>query len=158
MFSERMTAEELSLICVHYAYRNTSLENYHCKSVIMDETLYKTMHRIVARNLNYIKQFLALDLNIHDENDLKEAAYSFRPSIGKHFFRFFGEFIYKSGSDWEKPKELDIPVTKNLATFILGGKFVECCKIGAQLDDTTMCIINKDVHNRIYTLLRQGIL
>lgn len=74
------------------------------------------------------------------------------------FMRYFSNIItiihYNFGSDWDSAELLDYNLNNKRATnFVLSGRFLECCQKRAILDDKTMCYINKDIHNRIYTLL-----
>lgn len=60
-------------------------------------------------------------------------------------------------SNWNPAQILDCNLDgSSLANYVLSGHFIECCKNGSILDDRIMCYINKDIHNRIYTLLVNG--
>lgn len=54
---------------------------------------------------------------------------------------------------WDIAQEIEMVDYKNLADFILGGAFKQACMEHAHLNDETMCYINKDINNRMYTLL-----
>ncbi len=61
--------------------------------------------------------------------------------------------MFPYGHNWDEPKVLDEDVPKDLASYVLGGAFLECCNQHKVLNDETMCYINKDVYNRFYTLV-----
>lgn len=75
------------------------------------------------------------------------------------FIRYLQELVwgFNYGMQWDKAKIVaSISEKQSLASYVLSGKFSECCRNGNCLDNKTMCEINKDIHNRIYTLLVQG--
>lgn len=60
-------------------------------------------------------------------------------------------------ASWDPAQTIDCNLDcGSLANYVLLGRFLECCNNGAILNDKTMCYINKDIHNRIYTLLING--
>lgn len=59
---------------------------------------------------------------------------------------------------WDAPIQLENVNKNNLADFLLEGKFKEHCHKNSQLNDSIMKQLNKDIYNRVYTLLINNIL
>jgi len=75
------------------------------------------------------------------------------------FISYLQELIWglTFGTQWDAATVCaPIESSQSGATYILGGRFKECCALGCRLDDKTMCYINKDIHNRVYSLLVNG--
>lgn len=64
----------------------------------------------------------------------------------------------KFGSNWDEAVEIEPPAEQNIVEYILPGKFLECCKSGTVMDDIAMREINRDIHNRVYTLMVTGMI
>ena len=60
--------------------------------------------------------------------------------------------------EWDSPKQVRDHFKEDIAEFLLQGAFQKACYKGTLLDDTTMCILNHDIYNRMYRLLRQNII
>lgn len=54
MFNNEEGKRAMAYIITRYAYRDTALENYHVKSVIMDMSLYKKIYNIVYAKLKKV--------------------------------------------------------------------------------------------------------
>lgn len=166
MFNDEQGKRKMAYAITRYAYRNTALEDYHSKSIMMDMSFYKRIYKIVYAKLKkvgllnkYIQEYQG-DMLENKEN--YEILLNTVPEELKFkFMRYLGEIVglvleYHE-TDWDSAKILDNTVnSKSAATYVLSGHFLECCKNGAILDDKTMCYINRDVYNRIYTLLING--
>ena len=62
------------------------------------------------------------------------------------------------GTQWDKPVFLDAAINEDYTGFILEGNFKECCDKHRKLNDETMRYVNKDVCNRIFTLLCRNLI
>ncbi len=75
----------------------------------------------------------------------------------RDFITFYDEVRFldmgKWGSSWDDAVEVELPTKKDLTEYILSGKFLEFCQSGAKLTDSTMRELNRDIHNRVYTLV-----
>lgn len=68
-------------------------------------------------------------------------------------------FLASQLCSWDAPELLGLGSRpQDLSAYILGGAFAEGCRKGTVLSDEAMRRINKDVHSRVYTLLRAGYL
>ena len=67
------------------------------------------------------------------------------------------DFNWLFGTSWDKAKEVDVSLqNSDYAQYVLSGEFLKSCQNNVELDDEVMCNINKDIHNRIYSLLING--
>ncbi|MDE7406044.1 MAG: hypothetical protein K2M89_04155 [Clostridiales bacterium] len=145
----------------HYAYRNTKLEDYHAACVRMDKNFYRVMCGIVSKKLNIVRIFqryldeFPKDF-ISEKTAFDELIKTVPEDLQLRFIRYCQNIVYgfAFGSNWDTAQRIDgIKEKQSYANYVLGGKFLEYCNAGYVLDDKAMCIINKDVYNRIYTLL-----
>ena len=140
---------KLALSITHYAYRNTELEDYHSENVVMDMDFYQTIFKIVDSKIENVKKYtkyLTLGLYVSEEE---------RESVSEYVRHL--DFNCRYGSGWDQAKLLDeIPENTDYTQYILSGEFLKACKSNFELDDDAMCKINKDIHNRIFTLLVKG--
>lgn len=167
MFNTEDSKRTLALVITHYAYRNTVLENYHAENTKMDMEFYKKIYKVVYTNLKKVALYNKYTYKLPDGQHATKAQLDeiLKEVPQKHLFKFLNYFRtiintidYKFGSAWDKAQELPCDLNgKSPARYVLEGHFLECCQAGAFLDDQTMCYINKDVHNRIYTLLVNGV-
>ena len=119
----------------------------------LDPELAKALSQIShGTDKNYYKSFLEL-------------------SNGENLFlmsyRFYVPGIFAS---WDYPDYLDIPLPtlsktkrskrdfEKIAEFALGGALHTACSDQWELSDPEMKIINKDVYNRIYTMVQKGLI
>lgn len=51
MFNGEQGKREMAYIITRYAYRDTALEDYHSKSIVMDMLFYKRIYNIVFSKL-----------------------------------------------------------------------------------------------------------
>lgn len=163
MFNTDEELRKVALSITHYVYRNTKLEDYHSKGVIMNNDFYKLIYSIVYRKLNNVRvlhKYIANYTNkLDNKSDLDKLLETVPSDLKLRFLRYmqqlFGGLNY--GTQWDAA-QICAPIESNIsaASYLLGGRFRECCDKNYRLDDKTMCYINKDVHNRIYTLLIGG--
>lgn len=165
MFNDENGRQAVARSIAHYAYRNTKLEDYHAQCVIINKDFHTKIHAIVNAKLKNVKlmQRYLDDFrhdNIADRTVLDESLQTVPDNLHLRFLRYSQEIvfgIYNWGINWEKAQYIGgASIGQNLATYVLGGEFVFNCNNGSTLDDSTMCKINKDVYNRIYTLLLDG--
>ena len=64
----------------------------------------------------------------------------------------------KESKIWDKPVLCEEPVSDDVVSYIMSGKLREACETELTLTDALMKEINIDVHNRVYTLIENGLL
>ena len=153
---------QLSIGIVHYIYRNTPIvEDNHSENIMMDKSFYSKVYQTVKRKLKTVVEFRK-PLSILDDKIPPEQIVRSIPEENRwRFFKYVQEMCFHStafGKDWDAPSLIEEPIGNNLAEFILRGRFLERCQNNAHFDDKTMCEVNKDINNRVYTLLVQGYL
>lgn len=159
MIINEITTQNMSVALVHYIYRDTVIEDYHSECAIMDEELYEIIYKVVRKNLSRAKRFYPVLREIEGVEDIVETIRSnFYYPLAKEFPCFAAGLIpfQFTNYDWDEAKEIECKNFKNPADFVLGGVFEEYCRNHVVLDDKAMCEINKDINNRIYTLLYNG--
>lgn len=67
-------------------------------------------------------------------------------------------WLLKQYGEWDFPKKVKDRYRKDIPEFLLRGEFKKACKNGLKLDDATMCILNHDIYDRMYTLLGRHVL
>lgn len=166
MFNKEDEKRIMARSITHYVYRNTVLEDYHSKCVKMNMKFYKKMYKVIYTKLEQVKKFYSYIYNspqkFPDIKDMRNclAIIDNVPERNKLEAIEYCEAIWWNmyyGSNWEVAERLDINSNMECeAAYILEGHFIECCKKGEYLNDKIMCYINKDIHNRVYTLLLGG--
>ena len=73
-------------------------------------------------------------------------------------FLLYMVMLSRSFEQWTAPKVIDKDIPKDLAEFIVRGRLKKACENGERLDDAVMQIINTDVNNRFYTLVKSKII
>ena len=166
MFSKEDEKRIMARSITHYVYRNTVLEDYHSKCVKMDMKFYKKIYKVVYTKLEEVKKYHPYIYNspqkFPDLKDMRNCLIVFnnvsqemKLETIKYCEAIWWNMFY--GTNWEVAKKIDINSNmKCEAAYILEGHFIQCCRNGEILDDKTMCYINKDIHNRVYTLLVNG--
>ena len=163
MFNSSDDLKKVARSLTHYVYRNTKLENYHVENAEMNDDVYKTMYKTVYANLKNVKLLhkyvFRYEGSYATPGDVKKLISSVPEELQFKFIRYIQYLIdgFSYGSAWDEAVTLELPAEKqSLASYVLAGKFKEYCDNHICLDDNAMCRINKDVHNRIYTLLVSG--
>lgn len=166
MFNKEAEKRIMAKSITHYVYRNTLIEDYHSQRIKMDMKLYKKIYKVVCIKLKEVKKFHPYIYNSPQKfPDLKDmrnclivinsVSEEAKLKAIKYCEAIWLNMFY--GTSWEVAAKLDINSNmKYEAAYILEGHFIECCKNGEILDNKTMCYINKDIHNRVYTLLVNG--
>lgn len=148
---------ELALCYAHIAYRNTELEDYHSQNVIMDDDFYNIIYEIVSKQIRRIKMNHKTLVQINSFEECKATLQKMYYPRAKEFYEFVLDALYtiqgKMGSEWDPAEVIESKRPNNAAEYILSGHFKECCKQHRNLYDATMKYVNRDVHNRIYTLV-----
>ena len=164
MFNSEDGKRKMALAITHYVYRDTALENYHSKDIVMDMAFYQKIYRIVYAKLKNVKRFHPFidefkEIKNKDDHDalMQSVPEELRFKLIVYTNDIFYEITERCDVNWDKAELIDVQIRGNgLATFVLSGKFKECCEKNCVLVDRTMCYINKDIHNRIYSLLVNG--
>ena len=157
MFNSKEQLKTLSRALTHLVYRNTDVEDFHSYNFIMNEDFYKKVATIVGEKLKsvmrYYNRLMAISID-----DVKRTLQGQKTDIDKGFWDFLEELAFNCacGTNWDDPVQLDELPQADLVSYILNGRFLQCCMEHRALDDDTMCSINKDINNRIYTLLLNG--
>ena len=157
MFNNKEELKVLSRAITHLVYRNTEVEDFHSESVIMDEKFYYTVIKIVVNKLKLVTKFYNQLMSV-SEDDITRTISGQQSDLDNSFLRFLGELFFNCqfGTHWDDPVQLEQMPQGELSKYILDGHFRQCCLEHRELDDDTMCFINKDINNRIYTLLVKG--
>lgn len=56
MFEDNQEMRKMALAITHYAYRNTSLEDYHSECIKMGKPFYTKVYNIVYKKLKKVKR------------------------------------------------------------------------------------------------------
>ena len=138
------------------------MEDYHSDNVKMDKDFYKRIHGIVYRKIKNVcllhKYVAEYQGKCESKSEFDKLMQTVPEILQLKFIRYLQELVwgFNYGMQWDKAKIVaSISEKQSLASYVLSGKFSECCRNGNCLDNKTMCEINKDIHNRIYTLLVQ---
>ena len=119
--------------------------------------LYDVVFRIVDENVKkVIRYHPIMFIALQQPNSSNVELQTLSISEQKEFRYYVSSFytLSRYTCDWDPPIKLELAgKPENLAQFILDGHFMECCKKRCVLSDATMCYLNKDIYNRIYTLL-----
>lgn len=164
MYNDDKGRRAMALSITHYVYRNTRLENFHSECVYMDKNFYRLIYNTVRTKLKNVKEMKKYidafpDVDLNNKNELEKLISSVPEELHLRFIRylqniFFGLYF---GAEWDDAILIEkIRKNQSCANYVLAGKFSECCQKGCVLNDENMCVINKDVHNRIYTLVING--
>lgn len=164
MYNDDKGRRAMALSITHYVYRNTRLEDFHAECVHMDKNFYRMIYNTVRTKLKnvvdlqrYIDSFP--DAVLNNKDTLYKLINSVPKELRLRFINYVQYIMFGMtfGSNWDAAiKSEKIRKNQSCANYVLAGKFNECCQKGCELNDAVMCVINKDVHNRIYTLLVCG--
>lgn len=164
MFNDDKGRRDIALSITLYAYRNTKLEGYHVEKAVMDKEFYRAIYNVVRDKLNNVKllqRYLDAfpDCDLNDKQNFDRLMESVPEQLHFKFLIYSKNIVgaWILASHWDDAVRAEpIRAGQSCANYVLAGKFSECCKSGCKLTDAVMCEINKDVHNRIYTLLTDG--
>lgn len=161
MIMDDQFIREKALCLAQYLYRNTMIEVYHSSGCRMDQHLYTTMCRVIDSRLK----------KLSGKNEIVDKILRNDPSVIDDIIRTPKNGVLKtitlcqditsdmkSGKDWDDAELVPFNANMKLPQYILDGKFKEYCEESKPLSDENMKILNKDIHNRIYTALINGTL
>lgn len=156
-----VSIEDQSFYLSRMIYRDTKIEDYHSDRVILGMDIYNDMVKVVDKNVKKVQRYHHKMINIQTERDA-DAQLCLMSSSERNEFRQYVSafnFLSKCICNWDPPEKLKLLSSpKDLSRFILNGHFIECCQKHHVLSDPIMCYINKDIYNRIYTLMCKNIL
>lgn len=162
MILENLTDREKALIYTHIIYRDTVLEDYHAVSKRMDSDFYDVIYKVVSKNVRKIKRNQNPLAKIADMDEYQKVVKTMYAARGVELTRFVMDVYWYSlelpGFGWDEAVLLEYDAQTDISAYILAGRFTECCQNNAILDDKTMKYLNKDVHNRIFTLISEKLL
>ena len=151
-----------ALAITHYVYRNTDIvENNHCRNIVMDMAFYRAVYRSVKRKAEEVVEFKAALSEVEATQSPESVAALVPEERRLSFLRYLLAMMENArsfGGDWDAPNPVEEEVGERYVTFLLGGVFREKCLEHARLNDDAMRAINKDLYDRIYTLVIKGIL
>ncbi len=158
---QSISLENLAFYLSRFIYRDTKIESYHRNNVLLGMGLYDEMIVIVDENVKKVQRYHAKMTSIQTEKEaddqLRRMSFSKRNTFIEYVISF--NHLSKCKCNWDPPQKIDpFSPPKNLSKFILDGHFIECCKKQCLLSDSIMCYINKDIYNRIYTLVCENLL
>lgn len=161
MFNTDAEKRSLAKAIVHYVYRNTpAVEDSHSDGIVMDDAFYRKIYKSVYNKMFLVQKYNGFYCQIENSNQLKNFLSSQKLDKPLEFLSYgqniSHNFIY--GKLWDKAELIEELPKTNLTSYILSGKFKQYCKEKREFDDNAMRDINKDIYNRIYTLLLEGYL
>ena len=125
MFNSEQGKRKMALVISHYAYRNTPLEDYHSKSIMMDMLFYKKIYKIVYTKLKKVELLHKYIENyniekIETKGDFENLLNTVPEELRFKFMRYFSNIItiihYNFGSDWDSAELLDYNINNKGAT------------------------------------------
>ena len=145
-----ISPEDQAFYLSRLIYRDTKIEDYHHNQVVLGMEVYDDMINVVDRNIKKVQRYHRKMINIQTERDadiqLLHMPFAEQNEFIDYVYRF--NFLSKCRCNWAPPQKIELlSLPKDLAKFILGGHFVECCQKHHVLNDSTMCYINKDIYN-----------
>lgn len=155
---KRLLAKALT----HYVYRNTEIENVHAENSVMNTQIYKKIYTIVEKQLNKVIKFDKYIMCFDEQKFLQNKEEYLKTLVPEsehqNVLEYFREIFFNMqfGTHWDLAKTDEEPTELDLTKYILSGEFKKFCDNKICLDDFAMEQINKDIHNKIYTLLIYG--
>ena len=158
---KKLSVESLAIGLSHAIYRNTDfIENSHANNALMDKCFYDNAYKVLANGIADMKKYWTgiKILCKFSENEIAKIMFEIPIRMNK-MADYIGNVAFGivCGSKWDKPVELKEKVTKNWAEYVLAGEFKKNCDGKNHFgNDALMAEINKDICNRIYTILRSA--
>lgn len=153
---KRLTKDEIDRIVAYVltrlCWRDTgTVEDSHAGiSITCDMAFYKEANNTVSKELKtWIKQFT-------DEFRYQLKHYKTDPDCGKRENARLFDFYAIQWHNWDPPILIKTRYRGDLTDFLLQGDVLKACQEHNVLDDRTMCVLNHDVYNRMYTLVHRG--
>lgn len=152
--------EDLAIALSHYIFRNTEIEDFHSHSKKMNFEFYVETIAYCGQFVNHIvrnKKLISLFLKENWANSLLQIIEKDKKLTNIQKKLCLDLHYYLSVVPcWDKPVILPEKPGREITRFIFKGKYAEHCAKESILDDKTMCDINHDICNRIYTLIENG--
>lgn len=142
-------------------YRDTEIEVFHSNAASLGSALYAQMLAIVDENVKKVKRCHARMLQVQTEEDINDQLLKMPPTDRDEWLDYVlhFNFLSKCRCNWDPPEKMELSSRpESLSVYLLDGHFSECCEKHCVLSDPVMRYINKDIHNRIYTLLCEKLL
>ena len=150
--------QKLAIGLTHVIYRNTAIEDMHSVKAQMDKKFYddaylyfKQMIDIADRNKDIYRMYM-----VDNSEELLTQKLKNPETTPDAKEIIAGIYFYSLNSEWDIPTLCSDEPTDDKTDYMLRGKFKEHCEKSSKLNDKVMCEINKDICNRIYTLLYKG--
>ena len=152
--TEKISIELLSIGVAHAVYRNTEVEDFHAECRLMDKALYDDVYKIVSEKVNLLIKNIPILIFVHQNGllpieDFKDF------SMAELDFLACVLFGIQCGIEWDMPENNDLYTGGDITEYLLNGEFKKRCDSRSTFDDTVTKPINKDIVNRIYSVLKQ---
>ena len=148
-FTKNELNQMLAYVLTRLCWRDTdTVENSHAgTSITCDMTFYKNVTDSISAEL---KEWIPkLRKEIYYQCQYRRVD----PNLDKReVWRIFAFYVIQY-HNWDPPILLNVPYNGKPAEFLLQGEVLKACQQHDVLDDHTMCTLNHDVHNRMYTLI-----
>lgn len=156
MIKSEEYVKKVSIGLTHYLYRNTELEELHSKGVIMNQDIYLRVYDILTERISKVDTYFPkiYGREIHIDPNTPFADLQKEPD---KLFACELDFCIKWGIMWDEPTIIPFPpfsMLEDRASYLLDGLFKIFCESNQVLDDVAMYYLNKDVCNRVFTLVK----
>lgn len=152
--------EDLSIALSHYVFRNTEIEDFHSQSKKMDFEFYLETIAYCGQFVNRInrnKKLISIFLEENWEKRLLQIVKENKKLTNVQRNLCLNLWWYLTALPcWDKPEIISEKPSRGITKYIFNGKYFEHCANESILDDKTMCDVNHDICNRIYTLIESG--
>lgn len=159
----------ISRSIVTAGYRNTILEDIHANGTpITDEVREEIINELVTaiQMVSDMQPLIEQDID-----DIEECILNMSEDVNEWIVTYLKEMLFADAcsSQWDAPSEVDREIFEELddelceldiddwpeviADFVLAGQFSHNQENSIVLTDTVMADMNRDVHNRMFTVL-----
>lgn len=156
---QKINMKSLAKGLSHMIYSDTDfIENSYANDALMDDRFYDDAYEIVATGIEDMKRYWRGLENLCNFSISEITKTMVATPIGMHKnAEYISAVIFGilCASQWDNPIELEEKITKNWAEYVLSGEFKKHCDGKTRFgNDSLTAEINKDICNRIYTILR----
>jgi hypothetical protein len=161
----------ISRAIVTVGYRNTILEDIHTNGTLITDAVRKEIidGLVMAMNMAYNMQPL-IEMEL---DDIEECILNLPEDVNEWIVTYLKEMLFADAcsSQWDAPSEVEEEIFEELddelceldsddwpeviADFVLAGKFTYNQENNVVLTDAVMADMNRDVHNRMFTVLER---
>ena len=161
----------ISRAIVTAGYRNTVLEDIHANGTPITDTVREEIidGLVMAMNMAYNMQPL-IEMEL---DDIEECILNLPEDVTSWITEYLREMTFADAcsSQWDSPSEVEEELFEELddelceldsddwpeviADFVLAGKFTYNQENNVVLTDAVMADMNRDVHNRMFTVLER---